>query len=256
MVSSASNGILKHRSILAAMTMLPGRSAIVVNERVLSSRICRLESRGISDDMCEWETRHGGDIWHSDDRRGSVRCDVANNSCLPLIVYRSVLETGGDATASCVALFNRNDWTGAWQNGVIRVITITVARTRCSASPPVGSVGLGGEGGQRVELRAGDVVVIPAGVRAGKVRIFAVPALPITHAPAHRLMRSRCPQATRYTAILDRYLNIGALGCATVQRPTGNARCRRCRRRCRTVHPRLRKAACLDDVAGRTFHGR
>ena len=43
---------------------------------------------------------------------------VPNNPRLPLIVYRGALKTGGDAAASCVALFDRNGWTGAWQNGV------------------------------------------------------------------------------------------------------------------------------------------
>ena len=33
--------------------------------------------------------------------------DVPNNPRLPLIVYRGALESGGDAAASCVALFDR-----------------------------------------------------------------------------------------------------------------------------------------------------
>ena len=63
--------------------------------------------------------------------------DVPNNPRLPLIVYRGALETGGDTAAR--PLFDRNGWTGAWQNGYIRIITITAALMRCSASPPVGS---------------------------------------------------------------------------------------------------------------------
>jgi hypothetical protein len=43
---------------------------------------------------------------------------VPNNPSLPLIVYRRALKTAGDAAASCVALFDRNGWTGAWTNGV------------------------------------------------------------------------------------------------------------------------------------------
>ena len=90
---------------------------------------------------------------------------VPNNPRLPLIVYRGALKTGGDAAASCVALFHRNGWTGAWQNGVYshhhyhssahEVLGIAAGWVR---------VRLGGESGQTVELRAGDVVVIPAGV--------------------------------------------------------------------------------------------
>ena len=90
---------------------------------------------------------------------------VPNNPRLPLIVYRGALKTGGDAAASCVALFGRNGWPGAWQNGVYshhhyhssahEVLGIAAGWVR---------VRLGGESGQTVELRAGDVVVIPAGV--------------------------------------------------------------------------------------------
>jgi uncharacterized protein YjlB len=90
---------------------------------------------------------------------------VANDPRLPLIVYRAALESGGDAAARCAALFDRNGWTGAWRNGVYahhhyhssahEVLGITAGWVR---------VRLGGEGGQTVELRAGDVVVIPAGI--------------------------------------------------------------------------------------------
>ena len=60
---------------------------------------------------------------------------VPNNPRLPLIVYRGALETGGDAAASCVTLFDRNGWTGAWKNGVY-----AHHHYHSSApSPPVGS---------------------------------------------------------------------------------------------------------------------
>jgi uncharacterized protein YjlB len=90
---------------------------------------------------------------------------VSNNPWLPLLVYRGALESGGDAAASCAALFGRNGWTGAWANGVYshhhyhssahEVLGIAAGRVR---------VRLGGAAGKTMELRAGDVVVIPAGV--------------------------------------------------------------------------------------------
>jgi len=91
--------------------------------------------------------------------------EVPNNTQLALIVYRGVLETGGDAAASCMALFERNGWTGAWKNGVY-----SHHHYHSSAHEVLGvaagwvRVRLGGESGRTVELRAGDVVVIPAGV--------------------------------------------------------------------------------------------
>jgi uncharacterized protein YjlB len=90
---------------------------------------------------------------------------VPNNPRLPLLVYRGALESGGGAAASYVARFDRNGWPGAWKNGVYshhhyhssahEVLGIAAGWVR---------VKLGGEEGQTVELRAGDVVVIPAGV--------------------------------------------------------------------------------------------
>ena len=77
---------------------------------------------------------------------------VPNNPRLPLIVYRGALKTGGDAAASCVALFHRNGWTGAWQNGVY-----SHHHYHSSAHEVLGiaadwvRVRLGGESGQTVE---------------------------------------------------------------------------------------------------------
>lgn len=90
---------------------------------------------------------------------------MPNNPSLPLMVYRGVLETGPGCAAACEALFAANDWRGAWRNGIYahhhyhstahEVLGIAAGSVR---------VQLGGEGGTTVELRAGDVVVIPAGV--------------------------------------------------------------------------------------------
>jgi uncharacterized protein YjlB len=89
---------------------------------------------------------------------------VPNNS-LPLVVYRGALAESGDRAAACERMFDRNGWPGAWRNGIYghhhyhstahEVLGIAAGNAR---------VRLGGDTGKTVELRAGDVVVIPAGV--------------------------------------------------------------------------------------------
>jgi uncharacterized protein YjlB len=121
---------------------------------------------------------------------------VPNNPRLPLILYRGALETSGDAAASCVALFDRHGWTGAWKNGVYahhhyhstahEVLGVIAGWVR---------VRLGGEGGQTVELRAGDVVVIPAGV-AHKNEGASPDLLVVGAYPRGQIPDLRSPDAT------------------------------------------------------------
>ena len=90
---------------------------------------------------------------------------VPNNPALPLVVYRGALAEGGDRATACERLFGRHGWPDAWRNGIHghhhyhstahEVLGIAAGNAR---------VRLGGENGQTLELRAGDVVVIPAGV--------------------------------------------------------------------------------------------
>jgi uncharacterized protein YjlB len=139
---------------------------------------------------------------------------VPNNPRLPLILYRGALETGGDAAASCVALFDRNGWTGAWKNGVYahhhyhstahEVLGVTAGWVR---------VRLGGEGGQTVELRAGDVVVIPAGV-AHKNEGASPDLLVVGAYPRGQTPDMRSPGATDHARALPQI--------AAVPLPTGD----------------------------------
>jgi uncharacterized protein YjlB len=88
------------------------------------------------------------------------------NSDLPLVVYRGILaDPAGDLARAFEDRFGRNGWTGSWRNGIFgfhhfhatahEVLGIAAGRA---------SVQFGGEGGLVAEVRAGDAVVIPAGV--------------------------------------------------------------------------------------------
>ena len=66
--------------------------------------------------------------------------NVSNYPRLPLIVYRGALKANGDGAASCVALFNRNGWAKAWQNGVYWGHHHHSTAREVLASPPVRSV--------------------------------------------------------------------------------------------------------------------
>ncbi|HUC12734.1 MAG TPA: cupin domain-containing protein [Stellaceae bacterium] len=90
---------------------------------------------------------------------------VPNNSRLPLVVYRNVLHTGPGAAAACENLFAGHGWSGGWRGGVYPYHHYhSTAHEALGIVAGSARVRLGGERGEVVELRAGDVVVIPAGV--------------------------------------------------------------------------------------------
>jgi uncharacterized protein YjlB len=84
------------------------------------------------------------------------------NSPLPLLVYRGVLPADAAAIERAFAL---NGWGNAWRDGVFPFhhFHSNAHEVLGMASGEV-SVALGGPKGTRVTFRAGDVVVIPAGV--------------------------------------------------------------------------------------------
>ena len=87
------------------------------------------------------------------------------NSRFPALVYRGVLSAEADPAASFEALFEKNGWTGSWRNGLYRTHHYhSTAHEVLGVYRGSVKVRLGGPDGPVIELHAGDVAVIPAGV--------------------------------------------------------------------------------------------
>jgi uncharacterized protein YjlB len=90
---------------------------------------------------------------------------IPNNERLPLIVYRGVLPQGGDRASACETLFERNGWGDGWRNGIFPYHHFhSTAHEALGIVAGHAWVRFGGDAGETVEVHAGDVVVIPAGV--------------------------------------------------------------------------------------------
>jgi uncharacterized protein YjlB len=103
---------------------------------------------------------------------------IPNNPELPLLVYPGVLGEPDVSPSRCKELLAENGWGGAWIDGVFsyhhyhsnahEVLCVVGGEAR---------IAFGGPGGTTVEVEAGNVVVIPAGVghcNAGSSNDFAV----------------------------------------------------------------------------------
>jgi uncharacterized protein YjlB len=90
---------------------------------------------------------------------------VVPNNALPVVVYRGVFGDGQDRAGECITLFNKNGWPNPWRNGIYEHHHYhSTAHEVLGIAAGSARVRLGGEKGESVDLHAGDVVVIPAGV--------------------------------------------------------------------------------------------
>jgi uncharacterized protein YjlB len=97
------------------------------------------------------------------------------NSKLKLLVYRKAVELPEKDPASVFEhLFAANKWHGSWRNGVYPYHHYhSTAHEVLGVYRGWANVQLGGEKGVALELQAGDVVIIPAGVGHKKLRCSA-----------------------------------------------------------------------------------
>jgi uncharacterized protein YjlB len=93
------------------------------------------------------------------------------NSRLPLLVYWDVVgESGLTAAAWLENRFHTNNWKNSWRNGVYAFHHYhSTSHEVLGVYSGMAVLELGGEHGQQVDVKAGDVLVIPAGVGHKKV---------------------------------------------------------------------------------------
>jgi uncharacterized protein YjlB len=84
------------------------------------------------------------------------------NSRLPVLVYHDV--EGATDAGTCEALFGANGWGGHWRSQILYEHHFhSTAHEALGIVTGRASVTLGGPGGERFAVRAGDVLVLPAG---------------------------------------------------------------------------------------------
>jgi len=88
------------------------------------------------------------------------------NSPLPLLFYREAIRADAKDPASIFEQrFAENDWTNSWRDGVYSFPHYhSTSHEVLGVYSGTATLRLGGERGKSVDVRAGDVIVIPAGV--------------------------------------------------------------------------------------------
>ncbi len=101
------------------------------------------------------------------------------NSPLPLLFYRqAITPVAKDPASIFEERFAENDWTNSWQNGIYSFPHYhSTSHEVLGVYSGIATLRLGGQHGKNVEIHAGDVIVIPAGVahqNVGASNDFAV----------------------------------------------------------------------------------
>ena len=91
---------------------------------------------------------------------------IPNNPRLPLLVYAGAVDaSGADPAARFEQVFAANGWSGAWRDGIYPFRHYhSTGHEVLGIARGEAKVRFGGANGAVLTVRAGDVVVIPAGV--------------------------------------------------------------------------------------------
>ena len=107
-------------------------------------------------------------VQHTDPEAYSLEDDgsIPNNPDLPFLVYKcESADEGADLAAFFEERFESNDWSGCWRNGIFPYHHYhSVTHEALAVYSGQATVALGGENGERITIKRGDVLVLPAGV--------------------------------------------------------------------------------------------
>ncbi|WP_315758792.1 MULTISPECIES: cupin domain-containing protein [unclassified Bradyrhizobium] len=87
------------------------------------------------------------------------------NDPMPLLVYKSVIDLdGADPAADIERVFAANGWGSMWRNGVYDYLHYhATVHEALGVASGTARVRFGGDRGRELELRPGDVAILPAG---------------------------------------------------------------------------------------------
>lgn len=129
---------------------------------------------------------------------------IPNNPSLPLLVYRGGIDLAGtpDPAEVIEAAFRRNGWGDMWRNGIYPFVHYhSMIHEVLGMARGGARVRFGGEQGVELDLRSGDVAVLPAGT--GHQNLWATPDLLVVGAypPEGRLDLCRGSRAEHTRAL-------------------------------------------------------